>query len=182
MRTRTRVRKQQPAFCCHCGTPYENPQPGQLEFRCHAPGCGHTEYLNATGVARLIVPHSGGIIAVRRDIYPAIGKWELPGGHIMDGETWEEAAARECEEEACVHVDNPERSIGPHHFGTSPGTSHVVLFGIIRPGSSVSVRPFEPNREASAREVITRDGWDSIKSQFAFPLHRIAIDLYFAWP
>jgi 8-oxo-dGTP pyrophosphatase MutT (NUDIX family) len=36
------------------------------------------------------------------------GKWDLPGGHIVEGESWEQGAIRETAEETNLQIDNLE--------------------------------------------------------------------------
>jgi len=44
------------------------------------------------------------VLLVQRADGPAAGLWSLPGGHIEDGETAEQAAVREVMEETALHA------------------------------------------------------------------------------
>ncbi|WP_035797422.1 NUDIX domain-containing protein [Butyrivibrio sp. MB2005] len=45
------------------------------------------------------------ILLIRRGNHPYIGKWALPGGFTQQGETIEETASRELEEETGIRMD-----------------------------------------------------------------------------
>jgi ADP-ribose pyrophosphatase YjhB (NUDIX family) len=52
-----------------------------------------------------IVLHEGKLLLVKRDREPARGRWSLPGGRVMLGESLTEAVVREVREETGVDVD-----------------------------------------------------------------------------
>jgi len=62
--------------------------------------CGRVLYLDPKVVVNAAVEHDGRLLLLRRAIDPAYGTWTLPGGYVEIGETVEEAAVRETEEEA----------------------------------------------------------------------------------
>jgi ADP-ribose pyrophosphatase YjhB (NUDIX family) len=47
----------------------------------------------------------GRILLCRRAIEPRLGFWTVPAGFMENGETMQQAAARECHEEALARVD-----------------------------------------------------------------------------
>ena len=52
-----------------------------------------------------VVEHNGSyLIGLRPDGVPLAGYWEFPGGKVQDGELPEQAAVRECLEEAGLEV------------------------------------------------------------------------------
>jgi len=64
------------------------------------------EFKNPPTVTVVMVPVAGrGILLIRRGIQPHIGKLALPGGYHVEGETWQEAAAREVLEETGIIID-----------------------------------------------------------------------------
>lgn len=61
----------------------------------------HTELLPAAGI--MICTRDGKVLLLKRS---DSGQWAFPGGKIEEGETSEEAALRECEEEIGLRPDN----------------------------------------------------------------------------
>lgn len=54
-----------------------------------------------------VVEQSGHILMVKRKSYPGKGFWALPGGHVNEYETLEEATFRELREETGIKVPEP---------------------------------------------------------------------------
>ncbi len=52
----------------------------------------------------LIIQTKDGILLSKRDIPPAKGKWHIPGGTVLYGETLEQAVSRVAEDELSVKV------------------------------------------------------------------------------
>jgi ADP-ribose pyrophosphatase YjhB (NUDIX family) len=48
---------------------------------------------------------AGKVLAVERGQQPAFGLWSLPGGHVEPGESLEQAALRELQEETAIRTD-----------------------------------------------------------------------------
>jgi mutator protein MutT len=58
-----------------------------------------------TPIAIVLVQHAGRVLIGRRPPeVPLAGYWEFPGGKVQPGETFREAAARECREETGLEV------------------------------------------------------------------------------
>ncbi|MFH1978452.1 MAG: NUDIX hydrolase [Candidatus Aenigmatarchaeota archaeon] len=49
--------------------------------------------------ATLVIENDGKFLLIQRSHPPNIGRWESPGGHVDEGETSEQAAIREGQEE-----------------------------------------------------------------------------------
>ena len=56
-------------------------------------------------VAGCIPEWQGRILLCRRAIEPRYGLWTIPAGFMENGETLEQAAKRETDEEACAKVE-----------------------------------------------------------------------------
>lgn len=110
-------------FCSICGHPLESRHDGE-SLRPHCGHCYRFYYLNPVPAACCVVSDSKGrIIFVQRAVEPAKGLWSLPGGFVELGETTEDAALRELEEETDI------RGHRPRLFGAS--TQQSALSGAV---------------------------------------------------
>ena len=148
---------QQYSHCSYCGQLYGIGQ--EWPRRCGH--CGQLTFLNPTPVAVLIQPVDGGVLTVRRNIPPQIGKLALPGGYVDVGERWQDAAARELYEEAGVQIT----AAGIEVFDVVSVPRNVLIFGVAPPLAAVDLPPFRPNNEASERLVVNE------AVELAFPAH-----------
>ncbi|MBS7350384.1 MAG: NUDIX hydrolase [Comamonas sp.] len=90
-------------FCSHCGhtVRYGLPGDGDTRSRAICDGCQRIHYQNPLNVVGTIpVTDDGRILLCKRNIEPRLGKWTLPAGFMELGETLEQGAARETDEEA----------------------------------------------------------------------------------
>lgn len=90
-------------FCPVCGEKLrvlklKNNDPPRLV--CSA--CSYVFYLDPKLAVLSIVEMDGKIVLLRRGIQPQKGKWVMPGGYVDRGESVEEAALRETEEECGI--------------------------------------------------------------------------------
>ncbi len=153
--------------CSWCGAAYADGLPWPRTCG----GCGNITYLNPLPVAVLLVPVGGGLLCVRRNIEPHIGKLALPGGFIEIDETWQQAAARELQEETGVNVDPGD--IRTFDARSAPEAGVLLIFGLTPALRADSLPPFTASLEASERVVI------SGPHELAFPLHTQAARAYF---
>jgi ADP-ribose pyrophosphatase YjhB (NUDIX family) len=106
-------------FCPRCG------QTAEVEFprRIVCPHCGYAAYYNPKPVAAAIpVDEQGRVILLRRGFDPARGLWTFPGGFVDLGESVEQAARRETEEELRIEIE-----LGPLVGVYSRAEDRVVL-------------------------------------------------------
>jgi ADP-ribose pyrophosphatase YjhB (NUDIX family) len=66
--------------------------------------CGFVAYENPKIVVGSVVVQDGTVLLCRRAIEPRRGFWTLPAGYLELGETAQEGAAREAEEEAGARI------------------------------------------------------------------------------
>jgi ADP-ribose pyrophosphatase YjhB (NUDIX family) len=93
-------------FCTQCASPVALRVPdGDTMARHVCEACGEIHYQNPKIVAGCIPEWEGKILLCRRAIEPRNGLWTIPAGFMENGETVEQAAARETWEEACAHVE-----------------------------------------------------------------------------
>ncbi len=94
-------------FCSHCGGPLsERIPPGDNRLRHVCDQCQTVHYQNPRIVAGCLPVWERQVLLCRRAIQPRRGYWTLPAGFMENGETLEQAAARETLEEACARVRN----------------------------------------------------------------------------
>ena len=92
---------EQARFCPRCG------QPASVDFprSISCPHCGYGAYYNPKPVAAAIpVTADGNIILLRRGFDPGKDLWTFPGGFVDLGESVEDAARREAQEELEIAI------------------------------------------------------------------------------
>ncbi len=93
-------------FCSACGQPVtiKVPDGDHLpRFVCTA--CGTIHYENPRIIAGCVIETEGKILLCKRAIEPRLGYWTIPAGFMENGESVQNAAAREAIEEALAHVE-----------------------------------------------------------------------------
>ncbi len=120
---------------------------GDNRERLVCPDCGHVDYQNPKVVVGSVVAHDDLVLLCRRAIEPRRGFWTLPAGYLELGETIEQGARREAQEEAeaailldgvlalysvsrigQVQVMFRARFAGPPAFAAGPESLEVALF------------------------------------------------------
>ncbi|HEV3286091.1 MAG TPA: NUDIX hydrolase [Steroidobacteraceae bacterium] len=92
-------------FCNQCGAPLRQAvPPGDQLPRYVCDACGSIHYQNPRLVVGCVPEHEGSILLCRRAIEPRRGYWTVPAGFMENGETLQQAAARESQEEALAEV------------------------------------------------------------------------------
>ncbi|WP_090057975.1 NUDIX domain-containing protein [Lentzea fradiae] len=158
-------------FCCSCGARYAD----TAGYPRSCDGCGHMVWANPVPVVVVLVPVKDGprtgLLTVRRAI-PPVGQLAFVSGFMDRGESWQESAARELEEEAYVRIDPGE--LRPLHFVSTPDGGTVLLFATAPAINADDMPPFVPNDEASERKIIFEC------EPLAFPLHNDVATKYFS--
>ena len=158
-------------FCNSCGSQYADT--AAYPRRCAS--CGHMVWANPSPVVVLLVPVKDGprtgLLTVRRAI-PPVGELAFVSGFMDRGESWQQSAVRELEEEANVRIA-PE-DLRPWHFISTPDGGTVLMFATAPAINAEDMPPFVPNDEASERTVI----FDCVP--LAFPLHNEVATKYFS--
>jgi ADP-ribose pyrophosphatase YjhB (NUDIX family) len=95
----------EPAFCPACGLPVTS----QVLEPDHRPRLvcpqGHVTWRNPRVVVGTLPVRAGRVFLARRAIEPALGLWTYPGGFMELGESAQEGARRETEEETRLLVE-----------------------------------------------------------------------------
>ena len=133
----------QNSHCSFCGIRFIT---GQWPRTCC--GCGNTTYLNPIPVVVVLLPIAAGLVVIRRNTEPQKGTLTLPGGYIDLGETWQEGARRELQEETGIDISVDEISLYDVQNGLD-GT--LVVFGLAVKQPTGKLKPFSSNE---TQEVI----------------------------
>jgi ADP-ribose pyrophosphatase YjhB (NUDIX family) len=92
-------------YCEECGAPVRFTIPAGDQLPRHVcEACGHIHYRNPRLVVGCVPEHEERILLCRRAIEPRRGYWTVPAGFMENGETLQQAAARESHEEALAEV------------------------------------------------------------------------------
>jgi ADP-ribose pyrophosphatase YjhB (NUDIX family) len=93
-------------FCSNCGQKLQVRIPPGDHFPRHVcDACSTIHYQNPKLVVGCVPEHDGRILICKRAIEPRRGYWTIPAGFMENGETLQQAAARECYEEALARVE-----------------------------------------------------------------------------
>jgi ADP-ribose pyrophosphatase YjhB (NUDIX family) len=147
---------EEPRFCPACGRPVEQ----RLLEADHRPRLvcaeGHITWRNPRVVVGTLPIQDGRVFLARRAIEPALGRWGNPSGFLEIGESAQEGARRETEEETELRVE-VGRLIGVY------SRPHVGIITIAFEASVVGGRP-EPAAETSEVRAFAPSEipWDEI--------------------
>jgi 8-oxo-dGTP pyrophosphatase MutT (NUDIX family) len=97
--------------------------------------------------------HSGDTIAVAIAHRPRYDDWSLPKGKLDAGESWEEAARREVEEETGMRCRLGEE-LDPTSYHDRKGRAKVVRYWLMEPEDDVD---FVPNDEVDELRWLAPD-------------------------
>ncbi|WP_431482601.1 NUDIX hydrolase [Pseudomonas solani] len=158
-------------FCSQCGGPVIQRIPeGDNRLRHVCELCHTIHYMNPRIVAGCVPVWGKQVLLCRRAIEPRKGYWTLPAGFMENGETMEQAAARETAEEACARV----RNLQLYTLFDLPHISQVYTFFL----AELEDLDFSAGEESL--EVKLFDEADIPWSELAFPTVRRTLECYFA--
>jgi ADP-ribose pyrophosphatase YjhB (NUDIX family) len=132
---------EEPRFCPACGQPVES----RLLEEDHRPRLvcpdGHVTWRNPRVVVGALPLRAGRVYLARRAIEPGLGRWTYPGGFLEVGESAQEGARREAEEETELRIE-VGRLIGVY------SRPHVGIVTVVFAADVVGGRP-EPAAETT---------------------------------
>lgn len=155
--------------CPICGGKLREADDGQ-GIRPYCDPCNRFYYSNPTPAACCFVRNNNGeLLFVQRSIEPRKGLWTFPGGFVELGETTEQAALRELEEETGL------RGRGARLFGVSTSPRRLGG-GIIVLGYIVDEWEGEMTPMTDAMDL----GWFHKRNRppLAFEVHMELLELY----
>jgi 8-oxo-dGTP diphosphatase len=103
-----------------------------------------------------VVVRDGSVLLVHR---PKYDDWSFPKGKLEDGETWEEAAVREVEEESGLRCTLGEE-LGRTHYLVLQGPKEVRYYRMTSDGEAHAQNEVDEVRWvplSEARELLTHD-------------------------
>ena len=157
--------------CRECGAAvtYRLPDDGDTRARAICPACNTIHYENPLMVVGTVPVLGERVLLCKRNIEPRLGKWTLPAGFMELGETAEQGAARETDEEAGALIE-----MGPLFSLLSVpqvGQVHIYL-------ATVLSERFDPGHETLEARLFAEDEipWDEI----AFRTVKRTLECFFA--
>ncbi len=158
--------------CRECGAAvsYRLPDDGDTRPRAICPVCHTIHYENPLMVVGTVPVMGERVLLCKRNIEPRWGKWTLPAGFMELGETAEQGAARETDEEAGALIE-----MGPLFSLLSvPQVGQVHIFY----RAMLLSDQFDPGHETLEARLFAEDEipWDEI----AFRTVKRTLECFFA--
>jgi ADP-ribose pyrophosphatase YjhB (NUDIX family) len=137
--------------------------------------CGFIDYQNPKVVVGSVVVVDGRVMLCRRAIEPRRGFWTLPAGYLELGETLEEGARREAEEEAQARIV-PEGILAIYSISRIGQVQVIFRATLAATADEQGLPGYAPGPESLEVGLF---GWEEIPwEQIAFPSVRWALQ---AW-
>lgn len=165
-RRKGRTMPEKNSHCSYCGTRFDAAVPWPRTCR----ACSHTTHLNPLPVVVALVPVNGGLVVIRRNIEPRKGTLALPGGYLDLGESWQEGAKREVQEETGIDLSGSEIRLYDVQNGLD---DTLVIFGLTEQQPKEVLQPFT---SAETQEVRLIDR----PVELGFVMHTRVVARYFA--
>ena len=146
--------------CRECGAAvtYRLPDDGDTRARAICPACNTIHYENPLMVVGTVPVLGERVLLCKRNIEPRWGKWTLPAGFMELGETAEQGAARETDEEAGALI-----TMGPLFSLLSvPQVGQVHIFYL----ATVLSERFDPGHETLEARLFAEDEIPGTRSPF----------------
>jgi 8-oxo-dGTP diphosphatase len=155
-------------YCPICSKKLIEANDGQ-DMRPHCPDCYKFYYYNPIPAACCFLTNSDGeLLMVQRSVEPRKGLWTLPGGFVESGETTEQGALRELEEETGL-IGEGLSLLGVSSLGGKGGGVIVIAY-------EVKVWQGEMEAKTDAMDL----GFFSYENrpEVAFEVHQNLLEIY----
>lgn len=152
--------------CPRCGSVM---QPRYVEGRTRevCASCQHIFYRNPVPAVGVVVALDGRLVLVRRKFEPRSNYWSLPAGYMELGESTEQAAIRECQEETGLLVQI-DALLGVYSFGVAAESGLLIIYTATAVGGNVQAG--DDAAEVGAFPL------DNLPRPMAFSTHMQAIE------
>ena len=120
----------------------------------------------AVGVGAIIVRDGKVLLGLRKGAH-GDGCWQFPGGHLEYGESVEECARREVEEEVGLSLTNVTTGPFTNDVFSAEGKHYVTLFVVGEASGEPTV--MEPEKCAEWRWF----SWDNLPEPLFLPIHNL---------
>lgn len=158
-------------YCSECGQKVSLKIPDNDERLRHVcDACGTVHYQNPKIIAGALPVWGDQILLCRRAIQPCYGLWTLPAGFMENGETTDQAAARETWEEAQAKISN----LMLYAVISLPQVNHVYMIYL----SQLESEDFAPGVESLETRLFSEHEipWDNM----AFFTVRKTLECFFS--
>ena len=157
-------------YCSNCGARVTERIPARDNRPRHVCDvCQTVHYQNPKIVAGCIPVWDNRVLLCRRAIEPRFGLWTLPAGFMENGESTEQAAARETWEEACGRVTD----LALYGVFSIPQINQVYM--MFR--AHLEAEEYQPGAESM--EVRLHEEHEIPWDELAFPVVRLTLERYY---
>ncbi len=124
--------------------------------------------LPKVGVAVIVQRGDRVLLGLRRSTSHGDGCWQFPGGHLEDGESVEECAAREALEETGLEVSNLRLGPWTNDRFVAEGKHYITLY-VLADAPEGAPRVMEPAKCAEWRWC----AWDALPTPLFLPIRNL---------
>ena len=157
-------------YCSNCGNRVVEKTPeGDSRLRHVCEACDIVHYQNPKIVAGCIPVWENRLLLCKRAIEPRYGLWTLPAGFMENGESTEQAAARETMEEACASVEE----LKLYGVFSIPQINQVYMM------FRASLQSADYNSGPESLDVRLFEEHEIPWDKLAFPVVRLTLERYF---
>ena len=115
-------------YCPRCRAEMVNREVyGRMRRVCSDSSCRFVQFIDPKVTAAVMAEQDGRLLLVRRAMEPELGRWCFPGGFMEIGETPQQTAKRECQEESGYDVEIT-RLIDVYYYEDYRGSGVLIMY------------------------------------------------------